>query len=68
LEVYFKLKIYGNGNGNISCAPLLPVNLGSLPRIAQCHDLRALPEHPAFLQALSRPAFKPLCVRRMFVA
>jgi hypothetical protein len=25
-------------------APLLPVNLGSLPRIAQCHDLRALPE------------------------
>jgi hypothetical protein len=44
LEVYCKLKIHGNGNGNISCAPLLPVNLGSLPRIAQCHDLRALPE------------------------
>jgi hypothetical protein len=29
LEVYCKLKIHGNGNGNISCAPLLPVNLGS---------------------------------------
>jgi hypothetical protein len=44
LEVYCKLKIHVNGNGNISCAPLLPVNLGSLPRIARCHDLRALPE------------------------
>jgi hypothetical protein len=44
LEVYCKLKIHGNGNGNISCAPLLPVNLSSLPRIAGCHDLRALPE------------------------
>jgi hypothetical protein len=50
LEVYCKLKIHGNGNGNISCAPLLPVNLGSLPRIAPCHDLRALPE-----QALRKP-------------
>jgi hypothetical protein len=44
LEVYCKLEILGNGNGSISCAPLLPVNLGSFPRIARCHDLRALPE------------------------
>jgi hypothetical protein len=45
LEVYCKLEIHGNGNGTISCAPLLPVNLRSFPRIAPCHDLRALPEH-----------------------
>jgi hypothetical protein len=38
LEVYCKLEIHGNGNGGISCAPLLPVNLGSFPRIARCHD------------------------------
>jgi hypothetical protein len=42
--VYCKLEIHGNRNGTISCAPLLPVNLGSFPRIARCHDLRALPE------------------------
>jgi hypothetical protein len=29
LKVYCKLEIHGNGNGGISCAPLLPVNLGS---------------------------------------
>jgi hypothetical protein len=44
LEVYCKLEIHGNGNGTISCAMHLLVNLGSFPRIAQCHDLRALPE------------------------
>jgi hypothetical protein len=38
LEVYCKLEIHGNGNGGISCAPLLPVNLGSF---------RLLPEDSA---------------------
>jgi hypothetical protein len=49
LRVYCKLKIYGNGNGNISCAALLPVNLSSLLGIAQCHDLCALPEQRSLL-------------------
>jgi hypothetical protein len=61
LEVYCKIKIHGNGNGNISCAPLLPVNLGSLPRIARCHDLRALPEQPhAFPDSSSFISFQPV--------
>jgi hypothetical protein len=41
-------------NGGVSCAPLLPVSLGSLPRIAQCHDQRAFPEQrlPCFFSPM----------------
>jgi hypothetical protein len=54
----------GNGNGNISCAPLLQVNLSSLPRIARCYDLRALPEQR--LWCFFSPAIRCLVVLAAF--
>jgi hypothetical protein len=58
--------------GGVSCAPLLPVNLGSFPRIARCHDQRAFPEqhdcplktNPSFSLQLTFFLFGQRCCRR----